>query len=104
MALSDTPAAASEVASHAPSRCRGENQVMVRGSVALTVVLVWRALPLLLRDVTVSVTFTVTDLVPDLSNRLGVPESTPDDERVNPAGRALAGATTEPLAHFRVVA
>jgi hypothetical protein len=56
-----------------------------------------------LKVVTVSVTLIETELGPDASLVLGVPESTPAEEIFRPFGKAVAGETTVPLAHLKVV-
>jgi hypothetical protein len=61
-------------------------QVMVRGIVARTVVLALTFfVPLMV--VTVSVTWTVTELGPAISLLFGTPESTPADESFSPLGK-----------------
>ena len=70
-------------------------QVMVRGMVACTVVFVLTFF-VPLRVVTVSVTWTVTELGPAVSLALGVPESTPALDSFIPLGRLT-------FFHFKVV-
>jgi hypothetical protein len=69
--------------------------VIVRGIVAWTVVKVLTFL-LPLRLVTVSVTFTVTELEPAARCLFGVPDRTPTEDSFIPFGRVT-------LAHFSVV-
>ena len=68
---------------------------MVRGIVAETVVLVLTFF-LPLKVVTVSVTWTLTELGPAVSFVLGVPDSTPVEDSFSPLGR-------ETFFHFKVV-
>ena len=70
-------------------------QVMVRGMVAWTVVFVLTLL-VPLRVVTVSVTWTVTELGPVASFLLGVPDSTPAEDNFSPFGSVI-------FFHFNVV-
>ena len=65
---------------------RPVGQVMVRGMVAWTVVLVLTFF-LPLRVVTVSVTWTLIELGPAFSFVLGVPDSTPVFDSFSPLGR-----------------
>ena len=78
-----------------PSQGLQVRQVMGRGMVAWTVVLVLTFF-LPVRVVTVSVTWTLTELVPAVRFLLGVPDSTPVFlESFSPLGR-------ETFFHFRV--
>ena len=78
-----------------PSHGLQVRQVMVKGIVAWTVILVLTIF-LPLRAVTVLVTLTLIELVPAVSFLLGVPDSTPVFDSFRPLGRLT-------FFHFNVV-
>ena len=76
-------------------------QVMVRGNVAWIVVLALTfCVPLMV--VTVSVTWTVTELGPTISLLFRTPESTPADESFSPLGKEIV-STSVSCAHCPLI-